>query len=352
MHRPQSVLMVFAISLLAIPIARASADPSIFTEAIPNSPPITGGPAWCSIAVDSWNTPHLSFGDLQDGVWHVKGGINGWTAPEPIDAAGGIATGIALDAFGRPSIAYIALTGTNPDVYTLKFARPLGSLWVVESVETGVYPTTSTTSLGLDAQGNPHIAYTTRDGNSFAVRYAKRYGGSWAIETVDPSASAPSLALDSAGRPHLAYLDATGSRLVYAHRIAGNWETENVESVVLSCALSLDANDRPHIVFGATHQEILTYAAKTGGSWTFETIDPAPNPGGLRVAIVVASDGTPQVTATQVAATQVRYGTRDGSSWQTRCAYRGTFHMKPMRAPCSGMYSPPSARSRQATPSG
>jgi len=60
----------------------------------------------------------------------------------------------------------------------------------------------SFSSLALDAQGNPVIAYCS----NIAVRCATRNGGVWAAETVDTvntsgGGGSTSLALDVAGGP-------------------------------------------------------------------------------------------------------------------------------------------------------
>jgi len=96
----------------------------------------------------------------------------------------------------------------------LKYAQHTGTAWSIETVETGNfdYP-----SLALDADGYPHISYTTYD--THVLKYAKWTGSAWSIETVDSTTSVgprASLALDSEGKPHISYYDEADGNLMYA----------------------------------------------------------------------------------------------------------------------------------------
>jgi hypothetical protein len=102
---------------------------------------------------------------------------------------------LAMDAAGRPHIAYYDLTHGD-----LKYAHFDGAVWQQERVDeaglVGQY-----TSLALDGAGRPHIAYY--DLTHGALRYARFDGTAWLTETVDSGPYAgyyTSLALDGAGR--------------------------------------------------------------------------------------------------------------------------------------------------------
>ena len=64
------------------------------------------------------------------------------------------------------------------------------------------------TSLGLDAQDNPHISYHDLTNNT--LKYAVKTGGRWTIETADATPGAGyfgSLEVDAQGNPHISYFD-------------------------------------------------------------------------------------------------------------------------------------------------
>ena len=74
------------------------------------------------------------------------------------------------------------------------------------------------TSLVLDSNGEPHIAYFyLNDPEGLPVgnlRYATRSGGVWTTETVDGDGGYlgehTSIAIDSQGNPHITYYDNVG----------------------------------------------------------------------------------------------------------------------------------------------
>src|SRR5262245_43687185 len=77
--------------------------------------------------------------------------------------------------------------------------------WVDAEVDSG-YQVGNYNSIAVDASGNPHVGYT-----GGGVKYARRFGGVWTIETVEAGAerSVGSLALDTQGNPHISYDDGT-----------------------------------------------------------------------------------------------------------------------------------------------
>jgi len=113
----------------------------------------------------------------------------------------GAGTSLALDAQGFPHIAYNQSDGCD-----LRYARFDGARWLTETVDafglTGIDP-----SLALDAQGHPHVSYRIA-GDDMDLQYAYHDGTRWYSETVDgwgDTGSESSLELDTAGQPHVAY---------------------------------------------------------------------------------------------------------------------------------------------------
>ena len=105
-----------------------------------------------------------------------------------------------------------------------------GSAWVIERVDNvgdvGYY-----SSLGLDADNRPHIAYL--DEANDRVKYAyKNAANSWMFEIADQDGNVGlhiSLVIDSAGSTHLSYMESNLGWLKYALRSNGIWSTALVD---------------------------------------------------------------------------------------------------------------------------
>ena len=124
----------------------------------------------------------------------------------------GLAANNDVTATGIDSGQAITPTGVPVSGST----RALG--WVAETIESG--GGNSLTSIALDTNNRPHIAYTGDTEND--VKYAYFDGVAWQIETVDSFGTSfdrrdTSIALDTNDRPHIGYSIPFNS-LKYAHK--------------------------------------------------------------------------------------------------------------------------------------
>jgi hypothetical protein len=74
--------------------------------------------------------------------------------------------------------------------------------------------------LALDSSGNPHISYFRQSYGG--LKYARRAGEQWTIETIVPSwnvGSYTSLALDDADAVHISYYDGDYRYLKYIRQL-------------------------------------------------------------------------------------------------------------------------------------
>jgi hypothetical protein len=136
-------------------------------------------------------------------------------------------------------------------------------IWMTETVDddgdVGKF-----SSLALDSQDRPHVAYLKFGGAGAGVRYAYRDGDNWIIEDIpgldqlevgrSSARRTVTLALNAEDRPHIAASD-TGS-VLYAVRTAAGWEVDTVTGRLSDglplgqlTALALDPQGRPHISF-------------------------------------------------------------------------------------------------------
>ena len=145
----------------------------------------------------------------------------------------------------------------------------------------------------------------------------------WQSETIASEGNVGagcSLATDRWGRPHLSYVDVTQERIMYARHTGSSWEIQTIASdvdVQGDTAIALDAFDKPYVIFQDRKTEEVKYAYTSGTSWRMETIDEGTDYG-LYVSISAWPVG-PRVAYTVPAGlnTHLKYGFREGSSWQT-----------------------------------
>ena len=253
-------------------------------------------------------------------------------------------TSLAIDpATDRMHIAYISYDDHNLQKFTavgrLMYTTGTGTHWdppvVVDEVrapggtEQTILEMGRTTSIALDAEGNPHIAY--RDNTNGHLKYAhllteknrddvvvsKSVGATevrngWVVETVDCSTGhtgwGPSLAIGHDGNPRIAYLHQGGNDwdfvLKYAWWNGKAWEDKTLYHVFphdVSCytpvdgggpwcgyaslvtsnigpgegpSLALDSADRPHISFAdyARYADAVAHPDNTDRYWDRKTL--------------------------------------------------------------------------------
>lgn len=145
------------------------------------------------------------------------------------------------------------------------------------------------TSIALDSNGFPHIAYVVhlirRDGRDYEVRHARWDGVRWRSERVTrmadsligPDAYAVDIALDSMDAPHIAVASgADPGTIQYARRDGGGWTVEDVISggdYDARVAIALDGLDRAHLVYlDSNDSPTLYHQYFDGGMWVQEII--------------------------------------------------------------------------------
>jgi subtilisin family serine protease len=281
---------------------------------------------YTSIAVDAQGRPHIAyFIDLLQDLRYAWWTGHQWIR-QTVDAPGnaGISASVALDGQNRAHLAYLSWNGEEPGP-TVRYARRGDFDWEIEDVTA---PSTAFgTHIAVDTAGRPHILYS--DYAQHALRYAWREAGGWHVETVNPGGILGydhALVLDAQGRPHVVYEDLPGaagtSGLKYAVRTAGTWHTSLVDPALgaYDCAIALDAADRPHVAYLSRFTNLLTYAAPNGAAWTRETAASSPGLGfGLSLEV---QGGMPQILH-HSPTDGLRYITRSAAGWKSSIVHAG-----------------------------
>jgi hypothetical protein len=314
---------------------------------------------FASLAVDFFGVSHIAYLDVLNGnLLHSKRTFNGWdlaVVDDSADVGWGISMAISPQD-GQPRIAYYDRDNGNLK-YASYTADPPG--WTAVPLDgqgdLGQYP-----SLTFDFSGNAHISYydatldalkhATYNGTAWDYEYvnvngeggqysdifvgatntpsisyqstsglmlASAFGGSWNIETVDPTHNAgfySSLAINSLLQEHIVYYDDNYQDLKYA-TWDGRWQHHPVETQT--------DNSRPSL---ALHKTVPTFSTQQendsslhitqwdGSNW-IETLDTAIGSSSYDNNLVMDSSGLPRTVYFNELSGMLRYGQWDGSNW-------------------------------------
>jgi hypothetical protein len=142
-----------------------------------------------------------------------------------------------------------------------------GIEWSIQDVDlTGATIDASlSTSIALDSNLTPHIAYVDKENGNWVLKYASWAGSAWNIQTVDQTGKLDiivTLALDSVNNPHIAYSDSSKipqtnqydsdqAYLKYATWENSSWNIQTLETngIPQSAAIALDSHGNPHVAY-------------------------------------------------------------------------------------------------------
>jgi hypothetical protein len=235
-----------------------------------------------SLVFDQRGVPHITYNDGQvfaslyyarlnttSGKWE----LSLIDDDKPYTGDAGYSSSLQIDATGHPHVAYI-----SEDPWGIRYATPRDSVnWTVTKLDEldrmNFFSRTYTgVSLALDSRGYPHISYynqTTSDRAPAQIRYLSWNGNSWDRETVVTLTKrdfTTSLVIDSQDVPHIAYCDVAEKTVNYATRSAsGVWSIETADvgdNILRMPSLALDGVGNPGIVYYDRIGTALKFAKK------------------------------------------------------------------------------------------
>lgn len=161
--------------------------------------------------------------------------------------------------------------------------------WEITTLDS-IGPTSPGTCLALDSEGNPHVIYATADG----LRYARKDGDEWIINSVGTEGWYPKIAIDEDGIPHILF---TIAALYYGYKEAGNWTWEYVDTADIGFPdrdIVVDSSSRPHIAYSLRGPgPTVKYGIRESGEWNLQPLEYAPQTG--YVSLVLTSTGEPRI---------------------------------------------------------
>ncbi len=227
-----------------------------------------------SMALDTSDIPHISFG-LGSLFYVTQDDMMEWQTEE-VQYGGSVShTSLALDGDGFPHIAYCHDYGAS-----LGYASCSDSIWDIELLDTG-NNTGWYVSLQMDTDGTPHMSYARK------TPYLLMYSNTdtvdlWSFQVIDSlsdQCQSTSLALDGEGIPHIAYN--AENELRYAYWTGTEWHLETVDacdsgSWKYGTSIALDSSDHPHIAYCSADGLYLMYTSWNGSDWHHELVDTLP----------------------------------------------------------------------------
>lgn len=219
-----------------------------------------------------------------------------------------------------------------------KTLRELG--WELETVDDIDY-TGYWSSLYLDSNDYPHIAYSSFLSGTEQILYSEWNGASWTRTVLSPSSiPAPlitdyytvSAAWDSSGYAHIAYCDGSDN-LIHAYYNGASWGYETITATTSGAKyvkMAIDSTNKLHIVYLDVDADTLKYASGTLSSWSIEDI--ASTSGYYYYPdIVIDSNDKPHVSyiervpGSSPYEYSLEYGKRLTGSWSIETAYTGVY---------------------------
>ncbi|MGA9521697.1 MAG: hypothetical protein WBV82_09545 [Myxococcaceae bacterium] len=246
----------------------------------------------------------------------------GWVVERVATAADvGAGASVAIGADGTLHVSYYDLHAGR-----LQYARKApGGTWTFEAVDSFNMVVSGRSSLKLDAQGHPRVAFWAHN----SLRYAERSATGWASVEVDPIAGdRPELVLDEAGDPHITY-SVSGNQsgaalelLKYATRSAGAWSRQNLyqsngTAAVTESSLAFDAQGTLHVLYYASNWLELRHLQKpAGGNWSAAMPLARPSAGdGRGMSLRLAPDGKLHGTWKTLFSREVVFATWNAGTW-------------------------------------
>jgi hypothetical protein len=226
-------------------------------------------------------------------------------------------SGLVHDANGLIHLAYTRDDG-------LGYGVKAGNTWNWGQIVSNLNAGESSTSLAVEPQGTPHLAYAANlDGG---VMYLTYVGAQLVAESLNMAGTNVAVGVDSLGNPVIAFLTIPKAGQTYGHpvcarKVAGDWIIDSVDTGVQAYGaidLTVDSGDRIHIVYRNWQDGELRHAMFDGSAWGLQVASANAGMAGIQ-RIDTDSKGNPHIVFSTLAgkSSVLRYANRDadGASW-------------------------------------
>ena len=275
-------------------VAHAHLVDDIWTHSeVAESPgPDEGGPPLAltpedetAIVVDEEGTHHVAWTEGGEVLYSTD--TTGEEEPQVVASVDATGLAIAVNGTDPGLVFWEAQSDPEGPTALLRFATFQGKGWELETVAEGepAGPAAASVGLGAGADGTALVAYASGDGVVLATRGPAR----WDSEPVDAEGQGGvSMDVDADGNPHLAYLTSDG-QVRHAHSIGGGeWEISDVGAGVAEASTSIAVDDEGIHHIAWQRDVDPAYANNAGGEFA-EVQLPASTAGGSRARVAAGA---------------------------------------------------------------
>ena len=207
------------------------------------------------IVLDADDNPHIAIGTNALGdLWYATRTSPGGWITEMISMCGTYGEiSIALDSSEEPHIVCRTTYGVGNGI--THFFKD-GGVWNIDTLILDTYPDGvqyGYPSIDYDSFNTPHVSFVIKNPpDSTGLYYASWNGIDWNIELIDSLGTYgwTSLSLDNDDYPHIAYMSTQGA--MYAHWNGYYWERAIVDITGSFVSLALNSSNFPFITY-VTH---------------------------------------------------------------------------------------------------
>ena len=212
-----------------------------------------------NIALDDSDQVHIAYENYSHTRLMSMVIADGLAATEKVAQVGTHGYGMGL-AVGTSGEIHLSFYNGSDSSGSLQYATKTGSSWTSATVDESSTVTGAHSDIALDGSGNPHISYV--DSTNGLLRYAHHDGENWALSTVDPSGNVlgyTSIALDADGNPRIAYHDGA---LRLAEWDGSSWTltTQDAGSTGQGTQITLDEDGKTRIAYFDEDADDLSFS--------------------------------------------------------------------------------------------